>query len=106
MADVSDDALSVAALWRDYDVFPMLFFRRLFAVVFSQFTFFQTALNDVVEVYDGPTQISRVLSSLSGAHTGTHSHTHTHAHVHTHRHTEPCAHAQHEQTHMHTGVIT
>uniref|UniRef100_A0A8C5CBQ3 CUB and Sushi multiple domains 2 n=1 Tax=Gadus morhua TaxID=8049 RepID=A0A8C5CBQ3_GADMO len=39
-------------------------------VVFSQFTFFQTALNDVVEVYDGPTQISRVLSSLSGAHTG------------------------------------
>uniref|UniRef100_A0A6Q2X998 CUB and Sushi multiple domains 2 n=1 Tax=Esox lucius TaxID=8010 RepID=A0A6Q2X998_ESOLU len=39
-------------------------------VVFSQFAFFQTALNDVVEVYDGATQSSRVLSSLSGAHTG------------------------------------
>ncbi|TSK31427.1 CUB and sushi domain-containing protein 2 [Bagarius yarrelli] len=37
-------------------------------VVFSQFAFFQTALNDVVEVYDGPTQTSRVLSSLSGSH--------------------------------------
>lgn len=42
----------------------------LFLVVFSQFAFFQTALNDVVEVFDGPTQTSRVLSSLSGAHTG------------------------------------
>lgn len=40
------------------------------AVVFSQFAFFQTALNDIVEVYDGATQHSRVLSSLSGAHTG------------------------------------
>lgn len=40
-------------------------------MVFSQFAFFQTALNDIVEVYDGPTQHSRVLSSLSGAHTGT-----------------------------------
>uniref|UniRef100_A0A8C9Y1H6 CUB and Sushi multiple domains 2 n=1 Tax=Sander lucioperca TaxID=283035 RepID=A0A8C9Y1H6_SANLU len=39
-------------------------------VVFSQFAFFQTALNDIVEVNDGPTQHSRVLSSLSGAHTG------------------------------------
>uniref|UniRef100_A0A8C2WMG0 CUB and Sushi multiple domains 2 n=1 Tax=Cyclopterus lumpus TaxID=8103 RepID=A0A8C2WMG0_CYCLU len=39
-------------------------------VVFSQFAFFQTALNDIVEVYDGPTQHSRILSSLSGAHTG------------------------------------
>ncbi|KAI2652801.1 CUB and sushi domain-containing protein 2 [Labeo rohita] len=38
-------------------------------VVFSQFAFFHTALNDVVEVYDGPTQHARVLSSLSGAHT-------------------------------------
>lgn len=42
-------------------------------VVFSQFAFFQTALNDVVEVYDGPTQHSRVLSSLSGAHSGQHN---------------------------------
>ncbi|KAJ8334650.1 hypothetical protein SKAU_G00402890, partial [Synaphobranchus kaupii] len=39
-------------------------------VVFGQFAFFQTALNDVVEVYDGATQNSRVLSSLSGSHTG------------------------------------
>ncbi|KAI4818313.1 hypothetical protein KUCAC02_011657, partial [Chaenocephalus aceratus] len=39
-------------------------------VVFSQFAYFQTALNDIVEVYDGATQHSRVLSSLSGAHTG------------------------------------
>ncbi|XP_023815635.1 CUB and sushi domain-containing protein 2 isoform X1 [Oryzias latipes] len=39
-------------------------------VVFSQFAYFQTALNDIVEVYDGPTQHSRVLSSLSGSHTG------------------------------------
>uniref|UniRef100_A0AAZ3QFV8 CUB and Sushi multiple domains 2 n=1 Tax=Oncorhynchus tshawytscha TaxID=74940 RepID=A0AAZ3QFV8_ONCTS len=39
-------------------------------VVFSQFAFFQTALNDVVEIYDGGTQHSRVLSSLSGTHTG------------------------------------
>uniref|UniRef100_A0A8C6TIS3 CUB and Sushi multiple domains 2 n=1 Tax=Neogobius melanostomus TaxID=47308 RepID=A0A8C6TIS3_9GOBI len=39
-------------------------------VVFSQFAFFHTALNDIVEVYDGATQHSRVLSSLSGAHTG------------------------------------
>ncbi|KAB5530866.1 hypothetical protein PHYPO_G00134270 [Pangasianodon hypophthalmus] len=39
-------------------------------VVFSQFAFFQTALNDVVEVYDGPTQHARVLSSLSGSHSG------------------------------------
>lgn len=44
------------------------------AVVFSQFAFFHTALNDIVEVYDGATQHSRVLSSLSGAHTGTHPH--------------------------------
>lgn len=43
------------------------------AVVFSQFAFFQTALNDIVEVYDGATQHSRVLSSLSGAHTGRHT---------------------------------
>lgn len=49
--------------------------RLFFLVVFSQFAFFQTALNDIVEVYDGATQHSRVLSSLSGAHTGTHTRT-------------------------------
>lgn len=45
----------------------------LLIVVFSQFAFFQTALNDVVEVYDGPTQHARVLSSLSGSHSGQHT---------------------------------
>ncbi|XP_041439963.1 CUB and sushi domain-containing protein 2 isoform X1 [Xenopus laevis] len=39
-------------------------------VVFGQFTFFQTAPNDVVEVHDGPDDHSRLLSSLSGSHTG------------------------------------
>uniref|UniRef100_A0A8C3UBV4 CUB and Sushi multiple domains 2 n=1 Tax=Catharus ustulatus TaxID=91951 RepID=A0A8C3UBV4_CATUS len=39
-------------------------------VLFGQFAFFQTALNDVVEVHDGPTQHSRLLSSLSGSHSG------------------------------------
>lgn len=42
----------------------------LFTVVFGQFAFFQTALNDVIEVHDGPNQHSRLLSSLSGSHTG------------------------------------
>ncbi|KAB1268757.1 CUB and sushi domain-containing protein 2, partial [Camelus dromedarius] len=40
-------------------------------VVFGQFAFFHTALNDVVEVHDGHSQHSRLLSSLSGSHTGT-----------------------------------
>nr|XP_048681763.1 CUB and sushi domain-containing protein 2 isoform X3 [Caretta caretta] len=39
-------------------------------VVFGQFAFFQTALNDVIEVHDGPNLLSRLLSSLSGSHTG------------------------------------
>lgn len=42
-----------------------------FTVVFGQFAFFHTALNDVVEVHDGHSQHSRLLSSLSGSHTGT-----------------------------------
>lgn len=40
-------------------------------MVFGQFAFFHTALNDVVEVHDGHSQHSRLLSSLSGTHTGT-----------------------------------
>ena len=40
------------------------------SVVFGQFVFFQTSLHDVVEVYDGPTQQSSLLSSLSGSHSG------------------------------------
>ncbi|KAL4624103.1 CUB and sushi domain-containing protein 1-like [Arapaima gigas] len=39
-------------------------------VVFGQFVFFHTDINDFVEVYDGDTMNSRVLSSLSGSHTG------------------------------------
>lgn len=40
-------------------------------VVFGQFAFFHTALNDIVEVHDGYSQHARLLSSLSGSHTGT-----------------------------------
>ncbi|XP_075454326.1 CUB and sushi domain-containing protein 1 [Ascaphus truei] len=39
-------------------------------VVFGQFAFFQTALNDLVELFDGAHPQSRLLSSLSGSHTG------------------------------------
>ncbi|KAG9345033.1 hypothetical protein JZ751_009574 [Albula glossodonta] len=39
-------------------------------VLFGQFVFFQTSLNDVVEIYDGPTQETSLLSSLSGSHSG------------------------------------
>ncbi|XP_039595033.1 CUB and sushi domain-containing protein 1-like [Polypterus senegalus] len=39
-------------------------------VVFGQFAYFQTALNDVVELFDGANQNSRLLSSLAGSHTG------------------------------------
>eukprot|EP00062_Callorhinchus_milii_P009370 gi/632953198/ref/XP_007892273.1/ PREDICTED: CUB and sushi domain-containing protein 1 [Callorhinchus milii] len=39
-------------------------------VVFGQFAHFQTALNDVVELFDGRSQQARLLSSLSGSHSG------------------------------------
>uniref|UniRef100_A0A8C2EC16 CUB and Sushi multiple domains 3 n=1 Tax=Cyprinus carpio TaxID=7962 RepID=A0A8C2EC16_CYPCA len=39
-------------------------------VLFGQFVLFQTSLNDVVDIYDGPTQQSSLLSSLSGSHSG------------------------------------
>ncbi|KAM6972968.1 CUB and sushi domain-containing protein 3-like [Aplochiton taeniatus] len=39
-------------------------------VLFGQFVLFQTSLNDVVDVYDGPTQQAPLLSSLSGSHSG------------------------------------
>ncbi|MBZ3872256.1 CUB and sushi domain-containing protein 1 [Sciurus carolinensis] len=44
--------------------------RPVCTVVFGQFAFFHTALNDVVEVHDGHSQHARLLSSLSGSHTG------------------------------------
>uniref|UniRef100_A0A8C1SNY0 CUB and Sushi multiple domains 3a n=1 Tax=Cyprinus carpio TaxID=7962 RepID=A0A8C1SNY0_CYPCA len=39
-------------------------------VLFGQFVLFQTSLNDVVDIYDGPTQQSSLLSSRSGSHSG------------------------------------
>ncbi|XP_073531495.1 CUB and sushi domain-containing protein 1 isoform X2 [Phyllobates terribilis] len=39
-------------------------------VVFGQFAYFQTSLNDLVELFDGVHSQSRLLSSLSGSHTG------------------------------------
>ncbi|XP_069583000.1 CUB and sushi domain-containing protein 1 [Ranitomeya imitator] len=39
-------------------------------VVFGQFAYFQTSLNDLVELFDGAHSQSRLLSSLSGSHTG------------------------------------
>uniref|UniRef100_A0A8C9X3Z4 CUB and Sushi multiple domains 3 n=1 Tax=Sander lucioperca TaxID=283035 RepID=A0A8C9X3Z4_SANLU len=39
-------------------------------VLFGQFVLFQTSLNDVVEIYNGPTQQNTLLSSLSGSHSG------------------------------------
>ncbi|MGH0157496.1 UNVERIFIED_CONTAM: hypothetical protein FKN15_052472 [Acipenser sinensis] len=39
-------------------------------VVFGQFAYFQTAVNDVVDLFDGANQNSRLLSSLAGSHTG------------------------------------
>lgn len=39
-------------------------------MLFGQFVLFQTSLNDVVEIYDGPTQQNTLLSSLSGSHSG------------------------------------
>lgn len=41
-----------------------------FTVVFGQFAYFQTALNDVVELFDGEHAQARLLSSLSGSHSG------------------------------------
>ncbi|XP_072912857.1 CUB and sushi domain-containing protein 1-like [Hemitrygon akajei] len=39
-------------------------------VVFGQFAYFQTALNDMVELFDGHSQQDRLLGSLSGSHSG------------------------------------
>nr|XP_033792232.1 CUB and sushi domain-containing protein 1 [Geotrypetes seraphini] len=39
-------------------------------VVFGQFAYFQTALNDLVELFDGAHPQARLLSSLSGSHSG------------------------------------
>ncbi|XP_054557111.1 CUB and sushi domain-containing protein 1 [Talpa occidentalis] len=39
-------------------------------VVFGQFAYFQTALNDLAELFDGAHPQARLLSSLSGSHSG------------------------------------
>ncbi|XP_073075330.1 CUB and sushi domain-containing protein 1 isoform X2 [Manis javanica] len=39
-------------------------------VVFGQFAYFQTALNDLAELFDGTHSQARLLSSLSGSHSG------------------------------------
>lgn len=48
----------------------VIFSPFLSPVLFGQFVLFQTSLNDVVEIYDGPTQQNTLLSSLSGSHSG------------------------------------
>lgn len=45
-------------------------FSYYFPVVFGQFAYFQTALNDVAELFDGEHPEARLLSSLSGSHSG------------------------------------
>lgn len=39
-------------------------------MVFGQFAVFQTAMNDSVELFDGPNDNARLLSSLAGSHSG------------------------------------
>lgn len=53
-----------------HESFLSLSFLSCAAVLFGQFVLFQTSLNDVVDIYDGPTQQSPLLSSLSGSHSG------------------------------------
>lgn len=59
---------------KNASVFLNILTRCLFffspSVLFGQFVLFQTSLNDVVDIYDGPTQQSSLLSSLSGSHSG------------------------------------
>lgn len=42
----------------------------VFVVLFGQFMFFQTASNDVVDIYDGPSPDSALLTSIYGSHSG------------------------------------
>lgn len=42
----------------------------LFTVLFGQFVVFQTLNTDVVEIYDGPSTDSALLSSIYGSHSG------------------------------------
>lgn len=47
-----------------------LFISFFCPVVFGQFAVFQTAMNDSVELFDGPNDNARLLSSLAGSHSG------------------------------------
>ncbi|GAA6095651.1 CUB and sushi domain-containing protein 3, partial [Tachysurus ichikawai] len=38
--------------------------------LFGQFMFFQTTSNDVVDIYDGPSSDSPLLTSIYGSHSG------------------------------------
>ena len=42
----------------------------VFEVLFGQFVVFQTLPTDVVEIYDGPSKDSNLLSSIYGSHSG------------------------------------
>lgn len=53
-----------------YDSDMLRQFLFVSSVVFGQFAYFQTAMNDSVELFDGPNQNVRLLSSLAGSHTG------------------------------------
>lgn len=49
---------------------PALILSGFLPVVFGQFAYFQTTMNDSVELFDGANQNARLLSSLSGFHSG------------------------------------
>lgn len=51
-------------------LFVWFFFGFFCPVVFGQFAVFQTAMNDSVELFDGPNDNARLLSSLAGSHSG------------------------------------
>ena len=105
-------SLSFFFLFSFFSVFVSLV--SLVAVLFGQFVLFQTSLNDVVDIYDGPTQQSPLLSSLSGSHSGKRIHTHTkitHIQISTHIYslTHTCTHTHiysHARTHTHSHTHT
>lgn len=62
--------LLLASLLNSGDSNTLCAFHFVSSVVFGQFAYFQTAMNDSVELFDGPNQNSRLLSSLAGSHSG------------------------------------
>lgn len=53
-----------------FPLYPFFLIFFFYLVVFGQFAYFQTALNDVAELFDGENSQARLLSSLSGSHSG------------------------------------